>query len=141
MFLQHSVQEKLEGKAGAVDPALAAPLIRLAKSWRTPGLEAHADDRLRKKDLTDLSYCMGQVLSISSYKSQGERGSWRRPAASIEDRAPGATAAQFVDHVKKARHQCLDRIFEDWVFTGRGDHLGGDVARRDRPALSIGANR
>jgi len=125
MFLQHLVQEKLERKAGAVDKAVAASLVRLAKSfgehpdWKTTPMIDYG-----KKDLTDLSYRMGQVFFYLLYRSLGEGafletvGSFRR-----DYRATGATTAQFVDHVKKSAGIDLDKLFEEWVFTPRAAEL------------------
>jgi hypothetical protein len=138
MFLQHLVQEKLEGKAGAVDTAVAASLVRLAKSFgEHPDWKGTPMIDYGKKDLTDLSYRMGQVLFYLLYKSLGEEKFLGTIAGFYREyRSSGATAAQFVDHVEKSAGSGLDRIFEDWVFTPRaaeiisaGTSLDGIVGR------------
>ena len=125
MFLQHLVQEKLEGKAGAVDQAVAGSLVRLAKSFadhpdwkRTPMID------YGKTDLTDLSYRMGQVLFYLLYKSLGEEVFLETVGSFARDyRATGATASQFVEHVKKRAGVNVDKIFEEWVFTPRAAEI------------------
>ncbi len=125
MFLQHLVQEKLEGKAGAVEAAVAESLKRLAKNfnehpdWQKTPMIAYGE-----KDLTDLSYRMGQILFYLLYKALGEEA-FLETAGSLyrEYRGTGATARQFVEHVKKRAGVNLDKIFEEWVFTPRAAGL------------------
>ncbi|MBN2205951.1 MAG: hypothetical protein JW742_00980 [Candidatus Aminicenantes bacterium] len=121
MFLQHLVQEKLEAKAGAVGEAAAGSLSRLAKNFgEHPDWAKAAMIDYGEKDLTDLSYRMGQILFYLLYEKLGER-SFLETIRSFDQayRTSGATARQFVAHVKKQAGVNLDRIFEDWVFTPR----------------------
>lgn len=125
MFLQHLVQEKLEAKAGAVDAAVAESLKRLAKNFsehpewqKTPMID------YGEKDLTDLSYRMGQILFYLLYRALGEEAFLETAGSFYRDyRDTGATARQFVDHVKKRGGAALDKIFEEWVFTPRAAGL------------------
>ncbi|MGE5741024.1 MAG: hypothetical protein ACM32H_03215 [Candidatus Aminicenantes bacterium RBG_16_66_30] len=125
MFLQHLVQEKLEGKAGAVDAAVSASLDRLAKNFiEHPAWKSTPMIDYGKKDLTDLSYRMGQILFYLLYKQLGEEAFLETAGSFYQDyRATGATAAQFVEHVKKRSRVNLDAIFEDWVFTPRAAEI------------------
>lgn len=140
MFLQHLVQEKLEGKAGAVDKAVAGSLERLAESFREhPDWKSAPMIDYGKKDLTDLSYRLGQVLFYLLYKAMGEEAFLETVRSFYRDhRATGATAAQFVDDVKARARVDLDKIFAEWVFTPRAAEIvaGGtslqDLARRYR---------
>ncbi len=119
MFLQHLVQEKLEGKAGAVEAAVAASLVRLAKNFNEhPDWQKTPMISYGEKDLTDLSYRMGQILFFLLYRALGEEAFLETAGSFYRDYGEsGATARQFVDHVKKRGGANLGRIFEEWVFT------------------------
>ena len=125
MFLQHLVQEKLEGKTGAVDEAVAKMLARLAKDfgehpdWKTTPMIDYGI-----KDLTDLSYRMGQILFYILYRVQGEEAFLETAGSFYRDYwEAGATARQFVEHVKKRAGPGADRIFEEWVFTPKAAEI------------------
>ena len=125
MFLQHLVQEKLEGKAGAVEAAVAASLIRLAKNFNEhPDWQKTPMISYGEKDLTDLSYRMGQILFFLLYRALGEEAFLETAGSFYRDyRESGATARQFVEHVKNRAGGRLDGIFEEWVFTPQGAGL------------------
>jgi hypothetical protein len=125
MFLQHFVQEKLEGKTGAVAEAVDTSLARMAKYFgehpdhKTVPMIEYGD-----KQLTDLSYRMGQILFFLLYEVLGEEA-FLETAGSFyrEYYDTGATARQFVDHVKKQSAVDLDTLFEEWVFTAKAADL------------------
>lgn len=125
MFLQHLVQEKLEGKAGAVDRAATAMLERLAKNFgEHPDWTKTAMIDYGKKDLTDLSYRVGQIFFYLLHKTLGEEAFIETIAGFYRDhRAAGATAAQFVEYFKSRGGPALGPIFEDWVFTTKAAEL------------------
>jgi aminopeptidase N len=94
-------------------------LVRLAKDfgehpdWKTTPMIDYG-----VKDLTDLSYRMGQLLFYILYKVQGEEAFLETNGSFFRDyREKGATALQFVEHVKKRAGAVADRIFDDWVLT------------------------
>lgn len=119
MFLQHLVQEKLEGKAGAVEAAVTESLKRLAKNFNEhPEWQKTPMINYGEKDLTDLSYRMGQILFYLLYRALGEETFLETAGSFYRDyRETGATARQFVEHVKKRAGSSLDKVFEEWVFT------------------------
>lgn len=125
MFLQHLVQEKLEGRAGAVREAVTASLARLAANFgEHPIWTKTAMIDYGEKDLTDLSYRMGQILFYLLYEKLGEPSFLETMRGFRRDhRATGATARQFVERVKAAAGVSLDLIFEDWVFTPRAAEI------------------
>jgi len=126
MFLQHLVQEKLEGKARAVDEAAAASLIRLAGIFREhPDWKSTPMIDYGVKDLTDLSYRMGQLLFYFLYKVMGEEALLETAGSFYRDYyETGATARQFIEYVgKRARVGSLDKVFEEWVFTPKAVEL------------------
>jgi hypothetical protein len=125
MFLQHLVQEKLEGKAGAAKEAVAASLVRLAKNFaehpdwkKTPMID------YGEKDLTDLSYSMGQVLFYLLYEGLGEQAFFKTTEGFYREyRDTGATSRQFVEYFNKGAGRDLGKLFEEWVFTPRASDL------------------
>lgn len=140
MFLQHLVQEKLEGKKGAAAQAAAASVARLAKMFAEhPGWKTSAMIDYGEKDLTDLSYRMGQILFYLLDRSLGEDAFLATVAGFYRDHhAAGATARQFVEYVKKRSAVSLDRLFDEWVFTPKAAEIIasgaalGEIERRYR---------
>lgn len=140
MFLQHFVQEKLEDDNGAVEKAVGESLVRMAETFREhPGWKETPMIDYGVKQLTDLSYRMGQVLFYLLYRTLGEKafletiGDFYRGYFDT-----GATARQFVDFVKNKSKINLDKLFEEWVFTARAAELiaagtsAEELARRYR---------
>jgi aminopeptidase N len=125
MFLQHLLQEKLEGRAGAAKDAARDMLGRLAKQfakhpdWKTVPMIDYG-----VKDITDLSYTVGQVFFYLLYDRLGEEAFLRTIAGFYRDyRQAGATTRQFVESVKAQAGVDLDKLFEEWVLTPRGAEL------------------
>jgi len=142
MFLQHLVQEKLEGREGAVANAVGESLAKMAKNFgEHPGWRKVPMIEYGEKQLTDLSYRMGQILFFLLYEIMGEEalldaaGSFYREYSDT-----GATSRQFVDHFKKRSKVNLDRLFEEWVFTAAAADLIttgtslDELVRRYKPA-------
>jgi hypothetical protein len=125
MFLQHLVQEKLEGKEGAVENAVRESLARMAKNFGE-----HPDRRkipmieYGEKQLTDLSYRMGQILFFLLFEIMGEEALLEAAGSFYREYSEtGATARQFVEHFKRRSKVNLDRLFEEWVFTAAAADL------------------
>jgi hypothetical protein len=125
MLLQHLLQEKLEGRAGAARDAVRDTLGRLAKQfanhpdWQTVPMIDYG-----VKDITDLSYTMGQVFFYLLYDRLGEEAFLKTIAGFYRDyRRTGATTRQFVESVKAQAGLDLDRLCEEWVFTPRAAEL------------------
>jgi hypothetical protein len=125
MFLQHLLQEKLEGRAGAVKAAVADSLTRLATQFREqPDWRAVPMSDYGVKDLTDLSYRMGQVFFDLLYDRLGEEAFLKTIAGFYRSyRKTGATTRQFIESVKAQAGVDLDRLCEEWVFTPRAAEL------------------
>jgi hypothetical protein len=119
MFLQHLVQEKLEGKGGAVESAVRDSLARMAKNFAEhPDWRGIPMIQYGEKQLTDLSYRMGQILFFLLYETIGEEALLEAAGSFYREYSEtGATARQFVEHFKKRSKINLDRLFEEWVFT------------------------
>ena len=67
---------------------------------------------------------MGQILFYILYKIQGEEAFLEMTGSFFRDyRETGATARQFVEHVKKRAGPGADRIFEEWVFTPKAAEI------------------
>ena len=124
-FMQYLLQEKLDGRAGAAKVETQDVLGRLAKQfakhpeWRTVPMIDYG-----VKDITDLSYTMGQVFYYLVYDRLGE-DAFLRTVAAVRDefRQSGATTAQFVAALTKRAGVDLESLCRDWVFTARGAEL------------------
>lgn len=147
MFLQHLLQEELEGKAGAAETAVNASLSRLKTlfaehpDWAEAPMITYGE-----KGLTDLSYRMGQVLFYLMHETMGEKAFLEAVSGFYARyRATGAASGQFVEYFKARTSPAapLDRIMEDWVLTARGPRLikaGTTVSRlleRYRPTKKV----
>ncbi len=125
MFLQHLVQERLEERAGALENAVIESLERMAKLFgEHPDWKETSMVRYGEKDLTDLSYRMGQIFFFLLYEILGEEAFLETAGSFYRDYyETGATALQFVDHVKQHSKTDLDKLFDEWVFTAKAAEL------------------
>jgi aminopeptidase N len=141
MFLQHLVQEKLEGTPNAVEKAVNAMRDRLRKNfaqhseWKDVPMIDYG-----KKDITDLSYRKGQLFFYILYELMGEEPFLETMGSFYQKYYDtGATAQQFVEHVKNLSSKNLDRLFEEWVFGAQSSELIisetsiADIIKRYRP--------
>ena len=141
MLLQHLVQEKLEGTPNAVEKAVNAMRDRLRKNFAQ-----HSDWKdvpmidYGKKDITDLSYRKGQLFFYILYELMGEEPFLETMGSFYQKYYDtGATAQQFVEHVKNLSSKNLDRLFEEWVFGAQSSELImsetsiADIIKRYRP--------
>jgi hypothetical protein len=118
MFLQHFVQEKLENKPDAVENAVNAMRERLRKNFiQHPDWKDVAMADYGNKDLTGLSYRKGQIFFYIRYGLVGEE-SFLEAMGSFYQKYydTGATAQEFVAHIKDLSPSNLDLLFEDWIF-------------------------
>jgi len=125
MLLQHLVEEELDGTAGAAEKAVSQSLVRLGKNFTEhPAWKAVPMIAYGEKDLTDLSYRMGQVFFYLLRESLGEKAFLNIVGGFYQDHAAtGATTRQFVEYVKKRSAISLDRFFDEWVFTAKAAEL------------------
>ncbi len=125
MFLQHLVQEKLEGKSDAVEKAINAMRDRLRKNfaqhpeWKDVPMIAYGEN-----DITDLSYRKGQLFFYILYKLMGEESFLETMGTFYQKHAEsGATAREFEAHVKNLSPVNLDLLFEEWIFGTKSSDL------------------
>jgi len=125
MLLQHLVEEELDGKAGAAENAVSRSLARLSKNFAEhPAWQAVPMIAYGEKDLTDLSYRMGQVFFYLLRESLGEKAFLDAVGGFYQEyAATGATTRQFVEYIKKRSDVSLDRLFDEWVFTAKAAEL------------------
>ncbi len=118
MLLQHLVQEKLEGKPNAVEKAVNVMRDRLRKNFaQHPEWKDVPMIDYGKKDITDLSYRKGQLFFYILYGLLGEELFLETMGKFYQKYYDtGATAQQFVDHVKNFTSINLDLLFEEWIF-------------------------
>lgn len=125
MFLQHLVQEKLEGQTGAVDAAVTRMLARTAGSfadhpdWKNVPMIAYGE-----KQMTDMSYRIGQVLFYLLHETMGEQAFLDCVGGFYQEYSgKGATSREFVEYFKAHSPLPLDKLLADWVFTAEGPRL------------------
>jgi len=125
MFLQHLVQEKLEAKPNAAEKAVNAMRDRLRKNFmQHPDWKAVSMIDYGQEDITDLSYRKGQLFFYILYKLMGEEPFLETMGSFYQKYAEtGATAQQFVEHVKNRSSTNLDKLFEEWVFGAQSSQL------------------
>jgi aminopeptidase N len=124
-FLQRLVEEKLEGKAGAVETAVDRTLTRMREDFaKHPDWKSAPMIDYGEKDLTDLSYRVGQIAFYLLYQSLGEKAFLETIGGFTQDfSGRGATTRQFVEYVKRRSSVSLDRLFDEWVFTPKAAYL------------------
>jgi len=87
--------------------------------WKATPMASYGE-----KDLTDLSYRMGQIAFYLLYKSLGERAFLETMGGFYQDYSgKGATTREFVEYVKKRSAVPLDKLFDEWVFTAKAADL------------------
>jgi hypothetical protein len=125
MFLQHLVQEKLEDKRSATQTAVNKMRERLRNDFaQHPDWKDVPMIDFGKEDMTDLSYRKGQIFFYILYELIGENlfleamGSFYQKFYDT-----GATAQQFVDHVKDLSPINLEFLFDDWIFGTESSEL------------------
>ena len=125
MLLQHLMQEKLEDKPAATETAVNNMRDRLQKSFtQNPDWEDVAMIDYGSADLTGLSYRKGQIFFYILYELLGEElfldamGSFYQKYYDT-----GATAQEFVAHVKNLSSINLDLLFEEWIFGTKSSEL------------------
>jgi len=125
MFLQHFVQEKLEGKEGAPAEAVKVSLQRMEKYFADhPDTAEVPMIDYGNKQLTDLSYRMGQILFYLLFDGMGETVFLKTAGDFYQDfYETGATARQFVDYFRDKSDLDLGRIFEEWVFSPKAAEI------------------
>ena len=118
MFLQHLVQEKREDKQSATETAVNKMRERLQNNFtQHPDLRDVPMIDYGKEDITDLSYRKGQIFFYILYELMGEdlfleaMGSFYQKYYET-----GATAQEFVTHVKDLSPMNLDLLFEEWIY-------------------------
>lgn len=125
MFLQHLVEEKLDGKPNAAKIAVDRMRERLRKSfiqhpeWKDVPMVDYG-----KENMTDLSYRKGQIFFYILYELMGE-DLFLKTMGSFYQKYydTGATAKEFVTHVKNLSSVNLDLLFEDWIFGTKSSEL------------------
>ncbi len=118
MFLQYLVQERLDNKEDAV----ASGFRRLSQRFiqqceRNPHCKDVPIIDYGKEDLTDLSYTKGMLFFTILYRLMGEKDFLETMGSFYHKYIKtGATAEEFLNHVKQYSKIDLDRFYEEWIF-------------------------
>jgi aminopeptidase N len=125
MFLQHLLQEKLEKSPNAAQKAVHKMRDRLRKNFtQHPEWKDVPMVEYGKENMTGLSYRKGQIFFYILYELMGEdlfleaMGSFYQKHYDT-----GATAQEFIAHVKNLSSINLDLLFEEWVFGTKSSEL------------------
>jgi hypothetical protein len=125
MFLQYLVQERIDNKKDA----LKNGYDRLRKRFihqceRNPKCKDIPIIDYGTEDLTDLSYTKGMLFFYLLFHLMGEEnfvgamGSFYQHFVKT-----GATAEEFLNHVKRHSKTDLDKLYEDWIYGTESSRL------------------
>ncbi len=125
MLLQHLMEERSEGKTGAAEKAVNAMLARMRQSFlEHPDWQGIPVIVYGEKDLTDLSYRMGQIAFYLLYQTLGEKAFLETMGGFYQAfNEKGATTRQFMDYVKSRSAVPLDKLFDEWLLTAKAADL------------------
>jgi hypothetical protein len=117
-FLQFLLQQKLENDSNAVERGVKWIYERFRKA-------AAENEKLRstpmidfgKESFTDFSYSKGMIFFSILYKLLGEQ-QFGEVLQSFYQKyyEKGATAKEFVNHIKQYSRRSLEKFFADWIF-------------------------
>ncbi len=124
-FMQYLLQEKLDGRIGAPKIEAKDVLGRVAKQfakhpeWRSVPMVDYG-----VKDMTDMSYNVGQIFYYLLYVRLGEDAFLKTIAGVLDEyRRAGATTREFIAALKRRAGVDLDKVCEEWVFSPRAAEL------------------
>jgi aminopeptidase N len=125
MFLQHLVQERLEGRRDAAKNAVKESLVRMAKHFsENPERKSVPMIDYGKEQLTDLSYRMGQIFFYLLYEILGEEAFLEAAGGFYRTYfVTGAEAREFVEYFRSRSPADLEKLFEEWIFTAKAAEL------------------
>jgi hypothetical protein len=125
MFLQHLVQERLEGRTDAAKNAAKESLVRMAKHFtENPERKSVPMIDYGNEQLTDLSYRMGQIFFYLLYAILGEETFLESAGGFYQTYfETGAEAREFIDYFKTRSPVDLDELFEEWIFSATAAEL------------------
>jgi hypothetical protein len=118
-FLQFFMQEKLENKSNALKNGLDRIYKRLNKEMQE-NIKSGTIPMINygKEKLTDLSYSKGMIFFYLLYKILGEKSFLETIGSFYQKyRDFGATADDFVKHVKNSNKMKLNKLFDEWIYT------------------------
>lgn len=125
MFLQYFVQERLDDKPDALIKGYERLSDRFHQQCeQNPKCKDVPIIEYGNKDLTDLSYTKGMLFFYILYRIIGEKD-FLNAAGSFYQRfkLTGATAREFLDHVKQRSVQNLDKLYEEWIYGTESSRL------------------
>ncbi len=116
-FLQYLLQEKLEGKTDALRSAEAELLDSVRDNFvRNPKAAPTAMIDFGRADITELSYTKGMLFFDLLFRVMGEKNFLSALGRFCQEYAEtGATAQQFLDHIRAHSSVPLEKLFREWV--------------------------
>jgi hypothetical protein len=125
MFLQYFVQERLDDKPDALIKGYERLSDRFRQQCeRNPECRDVPIIEYGNRDMTDLSYTKGMLFFYILYRLIGEKD-FLNVAGSFYQRYKhtGATAEEFLDHVKQRSVQSLDKLYAEWIYGTESSRL------------------
>ena len=125
MFLQYLVQERLEDKPDALIKGYERLSERFRQQCeRNPECKDVPIIEYGSADMTDLSYTKGMLFFYVLYRLMGEKD-FLNAAGSFYQRFKhtGATAEEFLDHVRQRSVQNLDKLYKEWIYGTESSRL------------------
>jgi hypothetical protein len=125
MLLQYLAQEKLDGKAGAVEGGFNRLSGRVRQSFeRTPRAKDVPIIAYGQEDLTDMSYTKGMLFFTLLYRLMGEQ-EFLETVGSFQQKymESGATTEEFMRHFQRNASVELRPLFQEWLLGTESSRL------------------
>jgi hypothetical protein len=125
MFLQYLVQERLDNQKDALAKGFDHLCQRFIQQCeRNPKGKDVPIIEYGKEDLTDLSYTKGMLFFTILYHILGEKDFMEAMGSFYQKYVKtGATAQEFLRHVKQHSDTDLDRLYSEWIFGSESTRL------------------
>ncbi len=125
MFLQYMIQERLDNKPDALKNGYERLSGRFRQQCeRNPRCKEVPIIAYGNEGMTDLSYTKGMLFFYLLYRIMGERD-FLNAAGSFYQKfhQTGASAEEFLNHVKQRSRQNLDKLYEEWIYGTESSRL------------------
>ena len=125
MFMQYFVQKILDNKPDALINGYERLSERFRQQCeRNPKCKDVPIIAYGNEDLTDLSYTKGMLFFFILYNVIGEKDFLNAAGSFYQKyKHSGATAEEFLNHVKQHAKQNLDRLYQEWIYGTESSRL------------------
>ena len=125
MFLQYLVQERLDNKPDALIKGYERLADRFRQQCeRNPWCKDIPMIAYGREDSTDLSYTKGMLFFYLLYRIMGEKDFLDAAGSFYQKyKHTGASAEQFLAHMKQRTEKNLDRLYQEWIYGTESSQL------------------